>query len=213
VGGDYYDILQYEGRVKIGIGDVTGHGLKSGLVMLMTQTAIRTLLASGQTNPRYFLTTLNRAIYENMQRMQNKRNLSLTLLDYLPPPVGEVATLTVSGQHELIVVVRRDGQVELVDTTDLGFPIGMVAHIDNWVMERSIELHGGDGLVLYTDGLTEATNSEGYYYGLERLCEVVSHHWAKSVDDIKDAIVIDVNQFIGTEKLADDLTFVVIKRK
>jgi serine phosphatase RsbU (regulator of sigma subunit) len=213
VGGDYYDVLQYGGRVKIGIGDVTGHGLKSGLVMLMTQTAIRTLLASGQTNPRYFLTTLNRAMYENMQRMKNRRNLSLTLLDYVPQPDGEVATLTVSGQHELILVVRRDGQVDLVDTTDLGFPIGMVPQIDNWVTERSIELQVGDGLVLYTDGLTEATNREGYYYGLERLCALVSEHWAKSVDDIKDAIVFDVNQFIGTEKLADDLTFVVIKRK
>jgi serine phosphatase RsbU (regulator of sigma subunit) len=55
VGGDYYDVLADNGQVKIGIGDVTGHGLESGMVMLMTQMAVRTLLTSGETDPVRFL--------------------------------------------------------------------------------------------------------------------------------------------------------------
>ncbi|MCP4109582.1 MAG: PAS domain S-box protein, partial [Desulfobacteraceae bacterium] len=55
VGGDYYDVLRHNGSVKIGIGDVTGHGLESGVLMLMTQTAVRTLLTSGEKDPARFL--------------------------------------------------------------------------------------------------------------------------------------------------------------
>ncbi|MEE9149262.1 MAG: 7TM diverse intracellular signaling domain-containing protein, partial [Candidatus Tectomicrobia bacterium] len=60
VGGDYYDVLPHNGRLSIGIGDVSGHGLESGVVMLMTQTAVRTLLTSGETDPVRFLDILNR---------------------------------------------------------------------------------------------------------------------------------------------------------
>jgi len=71
VGGDYYDVLQLDGKVKIGIGDVTGHGLESGMLMLMTQTAIRTLQESNQTDPVKFLDILNRTIYRNVERMNS----------------------------------------------------------------------------------------------------------------------------------------------
>ncbi len=56
VGGDYYDVLQHNGQIKISIGDVTGHGLESGVVMLMTQMGIRTLLTCGETSPACFIT-------------------------------------------------------------------------------------------------------------------------------------------------------------
>jgi len=77
VGGDYYDILQGNGNVKIAIGDVTGHGLESGMVMLMVQTAVRTLLESNETDASRFLDTLNRTIYGNVRRMQTDKNLTL----------------------------------------------------------------------------------------------------------------------------------------
>ncbi|NES25277.1 MAG: SpoIIE family protein phosphatase, partial [Symploca sp. SIO3E6] len=62
VGGDYYDVLHSDGVVTIGIGDVTGHGLESGILMLMTQTAVRTLQEMKESNPVRFLDTLNRTI-------------------------------------------------------------------------------------------------------------------------------------------------------
>jgi serine phosphatase RsbU (regulator of sigma subunit) len=70
VGGDYYDVLQQEGTVAVSIGDVTGHGLESGLVMLMNQTAVRALLKSGENDPVRFLNALNRTIYDNVQRIR-----------------------------------------------------------------------------------------------------------------------------------------------
>lgn len=118
VGGDYYDVLQQDGRVKIGIGDVTGHGLESGVLMIMVQTAVRTLLAYNEPDPVRFLSAINRAIYDNVQRMKSDKNASLALLDY------EAGMLKLSGQHEEMIVVRCNGSVERFDTIDLGFRSG-----------------------------------------------------------------------------------------
>jgi len=207
VGGDYYDVMQREGMVAISIGDVTGHGLESGLVMLMTQTAVQALLQSGETDPVHLLDTLNRTIYNNVQRIKTDKNLTLCLLDY------QSGELKLSGQHEEMIVVRRDGQVELVDTIDLGFPIGLDDDIADFIDQTTVQLAPGDGVVLYTDGITEAENTDGEQYGLERLCEVVSQHWSQSAEAIKEAVIADVRQHIGKQEVYDDITLVVMKQK
>jgi sigma-B regulation protein RsbU (phosphoserine phosphatase) len=206
VGGDYYDVLRQNGTVKIGIGDVTDHGLESGVVMLMTQTAVRTLLNSGESDPVRFLDVLNRTIYENVQRMQTDRNLTLSLIDYTH------GTLRLSGQHEEMIVVRRDGVVENVDTGGLGFPIGLADDIADLIHHTTVELAPGDGIVLYTDGVTEAENAAGEQYGLERLCATARRHWNRSVAEIKEAIIADVRQHIGQHVVYDDITLVVVKQ-
>ena len=61
---------------------ITGHGLESGMLMLMTQTAVRTLKEIKESNPVRFLDTLNRTIYQNMQRMNSEKNLTLAILNY-----------------------------------------------------------------------------------------------------------------------------------
>ena len=207
VGGDYYDVLQHQGRVKIGIGDVTGHGLESGVLMVMTQAIVRALLTSGETDPVRFLSTLNLALFGNVQRMGGDKNLTLCLLDYAD---GEVK---VSGQHEEMIVVRKGGAVERVDTIDLGFPVGLVDDISAFVGQATVRLEPGDGIVLYTDGITEAENMAGKQYGQARLCAVVSRHWSESAEAIKDAVVSDVAAYIGSQTVYDDITLVVLKQQ
>ncbi|MCP4352868.1 MAG: PP2C family protein-serine/threonine phosphatase, partial [Desulfobacterales bacterium] len=207
VGGDYYDILRYNGTVKIGIGDVTGHGLESGVLMLMTQTAVRTLLLSGEADPVRFLSVLNRVIYDNVRRMRADKSLTLAMIDYRD---GQVR---LSGQHEEMIVVRESGKVELVDTIDLGFPIGLDENIADFVNEAVISLKKGDGVVLYSDGITEAENMDGELYGLKRLCDTVSLNWKGSAEAIKQAVVDDVQKYIGKQKVYDDLTLVVLKQR
>jgi serine phosphatase RsbU (regulator of sigma subunit) len=211
VGGDYYDVLQKPGVLSengvayIGIGDVTGHGLESGLLMLMTQTTIRSLLEHGETDPAAFVNTLNRTIYQNVQRMQVDKTLTFALLHY------QEGDLKVVGQHEEILVVRADGRLERLDTLELGFPVGLEPEIQHWVQAASISLAPGDGVVLYTDGITEAANAANDLYGIERLCEVVSQHWEASAETIKQAVIEDVTRHIGEQKVYDDLTLVVLK--
>ncbi len=210
IGGDYYDVLscQHDGHVCIGIGDVTGHGLESGVLMLMTQTAIRTLVDRGETDPVVFLNTINRVLYQNIQRMGVDRSLTLAMVNY------QAGQLRLIGQHEEALVVRCDGRIERMDTIDLGFPLGMVDDIQQWVAEATVTLSPGDGVVLYTDGIPEAQNPDKAFYGLERLCAIISANWrGATAEAVKAAIVDDVRQFIGSAPVYDDVTLVVLKQQ
>lgn len=213
VGGDYYDVLQHDGQLKIGIGDVTGHGLESGMVMLMAQTAVRTLLISGERDLGRLLDIINRTLYANIKRMGVERNLTLALLDYAWNMDKRIGELKLSGQHEDVLLIRKGGAIERLDTIDIGFPLGLVPEIFKFVGEMAMELHVGDGVVLYSDGITEAENDNGEFYGQTRLCDVVSANWARSAEEIKQAIVRDVREFIGEQVVYDDLTLVVLKQR
>ena len=212
VGGDYYDVLQRNGRVKIGIGDVTGHGLESGVLMLMVQTAVRTLLENNETNHKKFLSALNRTIYDNVQRMNSDKNLTLMLLDYYQ------GILTASGQHEQMILVRSgtlldaEAAVEIIDTIDLGFPIGLEENIVHFIAQTKVYLQPGDVVVLYTDGITEAENERGDFYGLERLCETVKQNYYRSATEILQAAIADWRGYIGDRRVDDDITLLVFKR-
>ncbi len=207
VGGDYYDVLQHNGRVNIGIGDVTGHGLESGVLMLMVQMAVRTLLEKKETEPKVFFDLLNRAIYNNVQRMNVERNLTLALLEY------QDGHISLSGQHEEMIVVRSSGELEIINTADLGFPIGLDSDIAEFVHSTKIDLNPEDVVVLYTDGITEAENMDGQLYGLERLCEVLQRNHHLNAEEIKMAAIEDVRLHIGKQKVFDDLTLVVLKQQ
>ncbi len=210
VGGDYYDVLPHnngDGQIKIAIGDVTGHGLESGVLMLVVQTAVQSLLESGLSDSEQFLNVLNRIIYNSVQRMKTDKNLTLSLLDY------KNGRLRVTGQHEEVLVVRQGGKIERVDTFNLGFMIGVVPDTKAFVSHLDIQLQPGDGIVLYTDGITEARNLNKKLYGVERLCEVISQNWHRSAQEIQQAVIADVRQFIGKQKVFDDITLLVIKQK
>ncbi|MEG4206712.1 SpoIIE family protein phosphatase [Microcoleus sp. Pol7_A1] len=123
VGGDYYDVLHTDGVATIGIGDVTGHGLESGILMVMTQAAVRTLQEMQESDPVRFLNILNRTIYKNVQRMNSDKNMTLTMLNYAD------RTISISGQHEETFVVRKGGKIQRIDTINLGFAIGLDENI------------------------------------------------------------------------------------
>ena len=207
VGGDYYDVLSQNGHIKIGIGDVTGHGLESGVVMLMMQTAIRTLQTHNETDPVKFFDTLNRAIHSNIRRMNSSKNLTLTLLDY------NAGQLRLSGQHEDVIVVRSNGEIQQIDTFNLGFPLALEEDIRPFIHQMQIHLAPGDIVVLYTDGITEAINVHKQQYGMERLLNVIKDHLEKSAKEIRQAVISDVQHYIGSQALRDDLTLVVLKQK
>lgn len=205
VGGDYYDVVSKDGSVVFGIGDVTGHGLESGVIAIMVQTAVRTLLASGlQGSPR-FLEILNRVIYDNVRRMNCDRNLTFSLLRYKDNHV------TISGQHEEVLVVRVNGVVERHDTLNLGFPLGLEEDISKLIGESEVSLDSGDVMVVYTDGITEAMNCAGVTYGIERLLQVLQNSYRQPADRIKEAVVSSVREYTGETRLLDDISLLVIK--
>jgi ammonium transporter len=207
VGGDYYDVLQEGDRIRIGIGDVTGHGLESSMVMLMAQTAVRTLVASGETDPTRLLNAVNRTIYDNTRRMASYKNMTLSLLEY------EAGLLRLSGQHEELVLVRQNGDIDTFDTIDLGFPLGLESDISKFIAETQVRLNPGDLAVLYTDGITEAMNNQREQYGPDRLYTVLKKYRHLSPDDLRKAVIDDVHNHVQDEAIADDLTLVILRQR
>jgi sigma-B regulation protein RsbU (phosphoserine phosphatase) len=205
IGGDYYDVVCKDGGVVIGIGDVTGHGLESGVIAIMVQTAVRTLLASGPFESRKFFEALNRVIYDNVRRMHCDRNLTLSLLHY------QDRVVTISGQHEEILVVRVDGALERHDTLNLGFPLGLEKDISSFIGEATVPLRSGDVMVAYTDGITEAMNCTGVAFGVDRLSEAVRTSHGKPAGAIRDAVLSSLRKYIGDQHLLDDVSLLVIK--
>ncbi|MBL1208746.1 AAA family ATPase [Geminocystis sp. GBBB08] len=207
VGGDYYDVLKSESGVKITIGDVTGHGLESGVLMLMAQTAIRTLQKTNETDAVRFLDILNQTLYDNLQRMGSDKNMTLTVLDYTNN------ILKISGQHEEIILIRADGNIEKIDTLDLGFPLGLESEIAHFINEIKIKLNPEDLVILYSDGITEAENLNQQQYGLDNLCQIALQNRHKSAQEIQEKIINNVREFIGNQKIFDDITLVILKQK
>jgi len=207
VGGDYYDVLQNGSNVKVGIGDVTGHGLESGVLMLMVQSVARALHERGDTDNVSFLQNVNRAIFRNLERTESDKHLTLAFVDY------EDGRLTLTGQHEEFLIVRSDGTLERINTMELGFPIGLEFDIAPFLASRELKFERGDTLILHTDGVTEAENLDGALYGIERLCRSVSANCNGSAETMLKGIVKDLKAHIGTQKVHDDITLVVVRHK
>ncbi|NJK59451.1 MAG: PP2C family protein-serine/threonine phosphatase [Oscillatoriales cyanobacterium SM2_1_8] len=207
VGGDYFDVIHRNGNTKVSIGDVTGHGLESGVLMLMVQTSIRSLFVHGEKDLQKVIQSTNQTIFENVSRMQSEKNLSLLIINY------EQGILTISGQHEHLLIVRKDGQPEAYDTDGLGFTVGLIDDISPFVGTQELALQIGDIVALYTDGVTEAANSQHQMYGLPRLHRLIIENAHLPVTEIQQIVVEDVRSFIGDQVVYDDITLVLIKRQ
>ncbi len=207
IGGDYYDVIEHNKHTRIVIGDVTGHGLESGVLMLMVQAALRTLVIHDVTNPIQLFKSLNQSIYENVERTQMDKNLTLTMLDYCD------GNVTITGQHEEVLIVRKSGEIERIDTLELGFMIGLESDIGHLLASVDVQLYQGDGIVLYTDGLIEAQNAAKETFGVERVCDLLQNCWQQSTaEEVIEFIMNGLHDYTATKELEDDLTLLVCKQ-
>jgi sigma-B regulation protein RsbU (phosphoserine phosphatase) len=154
-----------------------------------------------------FLEVLNRAIYKNTERTQSGKHLSLAFLDYAD------GVATIAGQHEEFILIRQDGTVRRIDTIDLGFPIGLEEDIGDFLASIDVPFLQGDMMVLYSDGVTEAESEAGELYEMDRLIASALRHHHKTAPQAVDAIIADLRAHIGTQKVHDDITLVVLKHR
>jgi sigma-B regulation protein RsbU (phosphoserine phosphatase) len=137
--------------------------------------------------------------------MNCDRNLTLSLLHY------EDKMVTISGQHEEVLVVRENGVLERHDTINLGFPVGLEEKISSFIAEARVPLEAGDVMVVYTDGITEAVNGAGAAYGIERLCEVLRASHRQMAQGIREAVLTNLHEYVGGRQLLDDVSLLVVK--
>jgi len=207
VGGDFYDIFATgDGRVAIALGDVSGKGLPASVVAGLLLGAIR---SSNWMNGPEEHTRATRQLSELLRmRTSIERFASLFWCCYDPA----ARTLNyVNAGHLPPLVLSRNGDGTLKNhTLDQGGPVlGVIA--DPEYTQGSVHLPEGGLMVLYSDGVVEATNSQDEQFGEERLRAAIERHAHLTAAEIRDLILEQVQAFLGKERAQDDLTLVVAR--
>jgi len=206
VSGDFYDVFRAgDGRIAIVMGDVSGKGVPAALVMGVIHGAVRSSSWSESTSAHERESgQLNLLLCE---KASLSRYASMFWC-YYEPPTRRLGYVN-AGHHPPLLVGERGHGIEIT-RLDAGGPVLGLLPAARYEQARC-DVRPGDVLVLYSDGLTEATNPAGEEYGESRLREFLATADAGSPDDIRDAILASASPFLGTAPPRDDLTLVVAK--
>ncbi len=213
VGGDFYDLHTASAGSWIAIGDVSGHGVTPGLIMMMVQSMLSAISRQSpeigeKYSPREVLRVINAALHDNLRtRMHDDNYMTMVLLKH----VGG-GKFRYAGAHESILVYRRSSHQVDTMATD-GTWLGLQDDIGPFIEEHEVELAPGDALLLYTDGVTEAKNPQGVQYNLDRLRDTLIKQGSLSMPSaqkIRDGVIDDVMSWSRTRQ--DDVTVMVLRR-
>lgn len=209
VGGDYFDVIATPEKLWFVIGDVSGHGVTSGLISMMVQTSISTLIRRDpQIGPLKLISILNDILSENLSRMDEDKYMTLTVFSCV-----DGAIVDFIGLHQDIYIFRpKSDTVDIVETT--GMWVGWKDLKFNFETELEpdrFKTESGDVIVLYSDGITEAKDSGDRMYSEERLKRAIETHGRNDVHTIHDRIIADVRNHMDVQY--DDITLMVLKRR
>jgi serine phosphatase RsbU (regulator of sigma subunit) len=206
VGGDYYDHIETEhGEHWVAIGDVSGHGVEAGLIMMMAQTSLLTALTSTPgLAPSAALDRVNATLFENMKRLGAKSYMTMTALRI------ERDRVVYAGRHQDLLVWRaRTGEVEVVPTS--GTWLGLVPSLDGAITDAEVALEPGDVMLLFTDGITEAIDAAGVMFGEDRVAALLRSHARGDLGELVKALVEAALRH--SRRQEDDVTIVALRRR
>jgi len=206
VGGDLYDILSFPETAWVLVGDVSGHGINSGLVMMMAQAAAYSTIADDPNrDPRDVVSAVNRVVHENV-RQRMGRDDYLTLMAARHMGGGRFVA---AGAHQPIFIARVGGAVDVIEPA--GPWVGLSADLSSQIVAYEFQLGPGDAVCFITDGVVEAADSEGTLFGEDRLTEVLRREHPASAAEILNEVFTQVEAHSAVQ--ADDITVVVLRRK
>ncbi|MGZ8830741.1 MAG: PP2C family protein-serine/threonine phosphatase, partial [Thermoanaerobaculia bacterium] len=201
IGGDYFDFLPMPaGEIGIAFGDVSGHGLTSGIVMSMAKAALL-VQVEYDPSPRSVLNVLNEIVIKTAP----KRILMTFFFGLLDP---RSQTLRFSSAGHLDPYVYRGSPKRLEPLSSWGFPLGVRRREP--FREHTVEFSAGDRLILYSDGLIEAVDDDGEPFGFDRFEKTLIESGHLTADEIKKALLTSVRKFTRNRPPEDDQTLVVV---
>lgn len=201
--GDYYDFLPNGGaHLDIVIGDVTGHGFSSALIMSLTQVLLRVLAEAHDEIPQVL-----RHANSVLSRATDEYHFVTLLFGRLD--VSRREFLYSSAGHPPGYLLDRDGQVK-AHLESTSHPLGMFSDIA-FPTADVLPLAPGDTLVLVTDGIEEARNDQDEYFGRDRLAEIIRLHRHEPAQRIAETLCRSAREFAGQATSEDDTTVVVIR--
>jgi len=204
VGGDYFDYF-YRDQMNLDmvIADVSGHSIGPGLFMVETRSALRTQ-SNWLGTPASTLEILNNQLFEDLNNADYF--ISMFYLQYQPQ--NKQLLYANAGHPPPLLLSVNSPQCQQLDAD------GMIIGIRKQVVfeEKKLTLHSGDTLLLYTDGLLEAENPDGEFFGQQRLAQAFQDAVHLSPNRIIESIVQQVKQFCKKEAFEDDITLLLFKQ-
>ncbi len=197
VGGDWYDYISVDqGRWGIALGDVCGKGMAAALLMAAGRTLLRRA-AGVSDSPSEVLTRVNEALVKDLPE---GRFVTMAYL-VLDPDRGLVTAANAGHPAPLLM---SDGPTPVSLETSHGYPLGMMT---SKYPEVQVKLKAGDCMLIYSDGVLEATDGRGEEYGAARLSEFMRRREISAQD-----LLVDMQNFTNGGALSDDATAIVVRR-
>ncbi|HEX6179337.1 MAG TPA: SpoIIE family protein phosphatase, partial [Thermoanaerobaculia bacterium] len=202
IGGDYYDVFNIDkSRLAVAIGDVSGHGLSTGLVMAMVKAAMTTLVEEGADETSLFR-RLNELVYRSTER-RAFMTLGFTIFDL------EHSQIRHTNAGHLYPYLLREGASTPIAIESPSLPLGVRPEIATLTAE--MDLREGDAIVYLSDGIVEAQNDLGDPFGFEQLETLLAEQGDRSPAAIRDTILSAVALHSGNRPADDDRTVMVLR--
>jgi phosphoserine phosphatase RsbU/P len=206
VGGDYYDFIHIDdAKLGVVIGDVSGKGVPAAIYMTLTKGVIQSQ-AENEISPKEVLTRVNRSLYTMMDTKS-----FVTLFFAVIDSDNKTLTYSRAGHNPLLYFQENTAKMMTLKPDGIALGIEKGNIFDVTIKTGHLQLHKGDMVVFYTDGFSEAMNKNLDQYSENRLGEIIGANRDKSVCQIIDAVIQDVQLFVKGYPQHDDMTMVIVK--
>ncbi len=201
VGGDCYDFIRLpDNRLAVAIADASGKGMAAALSISGLQSSLRTAVSFAGNDPGAVVEAVNRQVHAS-SLAGRYATLFFGIFDEVTRSLCYV-----NAGHNAPIIVSHNRSDTCLNAG--GLPVGMFP--DSKYSEGEVQLWPGDLLIAYTDGITEATNSAGDEFGVERLRQTAAHAARLDANEIVEKIFQAVDEFSNGHQ-SDDATLLVLR--
>lgn len=202
VGGDFYDFFMIdEDHLGFVVGDVSGKGVPASIYMAVSRTMLKAI-ASQVTDPAECLARVNKMLIP-------ESDISTFVTVFYGVLNKKTGLMRYSnGGHNMPYLVRSDGRVTMLEDTS-GMLLGKFGFVE--FESKEVQLKPSDKVLLYTDGVTEATNEDGDMYEEERLEAFLEKRAAEPKEKILRGVIVEVLKFMNKAQQSDDITLLVME--
>lgn len=207
IGGDSFDFLPQKDHTFFYVGDVTGHGIPAGLVMIMVDTLMSTFAGTSKTSSE-LLINVNKFLKPRLQP-----NMFMTMLMARWSHTERKMYFAGAGHEHILHYHSDTGKCEAIQGG--GIALGMLPDASKIIKEAELPMKEGDFIIMYTDGITEGKNPNGEQFGLERLTKFIEENakTAQSTKQLFDAVAKEATIFYEDHIQEDDMSLIVAMHK
>ncbi len=210
IGGDYYDVIEIDkDHLGIAIADVAGKGIGGAMMMAVCQGVLRTR-APQEKSPALMLSELNRVLSANLAE-----DMFITMLYMVLNTKTREFTFARAGHERPLLCRNCDGtrRAEPLDAPGVAIGLADSDIFDAAIADVSVQLKPSDGIIVYTDGITEALNDTGDEWGLDNLLQLIQTESPKSPAALMKTVKTSLARYVGAQQQYDDMTLLALKIK